>query len=148
MIATQIIEKHKNNIKQFLCGICRASLWSAIARGTKEYTWPTNRWIIFMYFLEYWLKYILSRYLVNSVQNQMRPTKWHSAIDRLMRSTCWPPVAVDCIALSYCGKHMRKMLIWGIKLTGKQPAAIELHRRVHSTDTELHCHYTWTSEVR
>jgi len=41
-------------------------------------------------------------------------------------------VAVDCIALNYSGKHKRKMAIRGIKLTGKQPAAIELHRRVHS----------------
>jgi len=27
------------------------------------------------------------------------------------------------------------MVIWGIKLTGKQPAAIELPRRFHSTTT-------------
>ena len=25
------------------------SLWSAVARGPKEYTWPSNWWIIFMY---------------------------------------------------------------------------------------------------
>jgi len=27
-------------------GICRASLWSATTRDTKEYTWPTNWWRI------------------------------------------------------------------------------------------------------
>ena len=26
--------------------ICRASLWSATATGSKEHTWPTNWWII------------------------------------------------------------------------------------------------------
>ena len=50
-------------------------------------------------------------------------------------------VAVDCIALNYWGKHKRKMAIWGIQLTGKQPAAIELPRRVHFTTTRLHYHY-------
>jgi len=37
-----------------------------------------------------------------------------------------------CIALYYWGKHKRKMVIRGIKLTGKQPAAIDLTRRDHS----------------
>jgi len=32
------------------------------------------------------------RYLVNSMQNQARLTKWHSAINLSMRSTCWPPL--------------------------------------------------------
>jgi len=37
---------NRKNILQYPCGICRASLsWSANARGTKEYTWPTNWWI-------------------------------------------------------------------------------------------------------
>jgi len=36
-----IIEKHF----QYFCGICRAGLWSAIPRCTKEYTWQTN-WCI------------------------------------------------------------------------------------------------------
>jgi len=85
-----VIEKHIS--LQYLRGICRASLWSAIERGTKECTWPTNWWIIFIYFLEYWLKNVLLRYLVNSMQNQARSTKWHSAIDRSMRWTCWPPL--------------------------------------------------------
>ena len=62
--------------------ISRASLWSAIAIGTKEYTWPTNLRIIFMCFLEYCLKDVLFRYLVNPMQNQTRSTKWHSAINR------------------------------------------------------------------
>ena len=62
--------------------ICRASLLSATAVGTKEYTWLTNWWIIFMYFLEYCLKNVIFRYLVNPMQNQMRSTKWHSAINR------------------------------------------------------------------
>ena len=68
--------------------ICRASLWSATAIGTKEYTWPTNWWIIFMYFLEYWLKNVLFRYLVNPMQNQARSTKWHSAINRSIGHPC------------------------------------------------------------
>jgi len=34
--------------------------------------------------------------------------------------------AVDCITLNYWGKHNKKMAIRGIKLTGKQPAAIQL----------------------
>jgi len=34
---------------------CWTSRWSATAKGTKEYTWPTNWWILFMYFQEYWL---------------------------------------------------------------------------------------------
>ena len=55
----------------------RASLWSAIPRCTKEYTWPANWWPIFVYFLEYWLKNVLL-YLANSMQNQTRSTKWHS----------------------------------------------------------------------
>jgi len=37
--------------------------------------------------------------------------------------------------------NTRKMAILDIKLTGKQPAAIELLRRVHSTITRLHYHY-------
>jgi len=65
--------------------ICRASIWSATATGTKEYTWPTNWWIIFMYFLEYWLKNVVFGYLVNPMQNQARSTKWHSAINQSMR---------------------------------------------------------------
>jgi len=35
----------KRSLLQYLRGIYRASLWSAITRGTKEYTWPTNWWI-------------------------------------------------------------------------------------------------------
>ena len=62
--------------------ICWASLWPATAIGTKEYTCPTNWWIIFMYFLEYCLKNLLFRYLVNPMQNQTRSIKWHSAINR------------------------------------------------------------------
>jgi len=42
-----------------------------------------------MYFLEYRLKNVPFRQLVNSMQNQVQSTKWHSAINRLMRSTCW-----------------------------------------------------------
>ena len=57
-------------------------------------------------------------------------------------------VAVDCIALNYWGKHKRKMVIRGIKLTGKQPAAIELPQRGHSTDTGLHYYYIGISELR
>jgi len=40
-----------------------------------------------MYFLEYWFKSVLFGYLVNPMQNQVRSTKWHSAINRSMRST-------------------------------------------------------------
>jgi len=39
------------------------------------------------------------------------------------------------------------MVIRGIKLTGKQPAAIELTRRDHSTDTRLNYHYTGLREL-
>jgi len=34
------------------------------------------------YLLEYCLKNVLFRYLVNLMQNQTRSTKWHSAINR------------------------------------------------------------------
>jgi len=35
---------------------------------------------------------VLFRQLVSSMQHQVLQTiKWHSAINRLMRSTCWPP---------------------------------------------------------
>jgi len=56
---------------------CRAGIWSATAIGTKECTWPTNWWTIFMYFLKYWLKNVLFRYRgrVNSMQKQARLTK-------------------------------------------------------------------------
>ena len=40
-------------------------------------------------------------------------------------------VVVICIALNYCGKHKRKMLIQGNKLTGKQPATIEITQCAH-----------------
>jgi len=40
------------------------------------------------------------------------------------------------------------MVIRGIKLTGKQLAAIELTRRNHCTDTRLHWHYIGISELR
>jgi len=33
-------------------------------------------------------------------------------------------------------------------VTGKQPAAIELPRRVHSTTTRLHYHYIGITELR
>jgi len=52
-----------------------------------------------------------------------------------------------CIALNYLGKCKRKMVIRGIKLTGKQPAVIELTRRNHSTDARLHYHYIRTSDM-
>ena len=72
--------------------ICGASLWSATAIGINEYTWPTNWRILFMHFLEYCLKNVHFRYLVNPMQNQVRSNKWHSAINWLMRSTYWPPL--------------------------------------------------------
>jgi len=40
------------------------------------------------------------------------------------------------------------MAIRGIKLMGKQPTALELSRRVHSTDTRLHYHCIGRSELR
>jgi len=40
------------------------------------------------------------------------------------------------------------MVIRGIKLRGKQPAKIELPRRVHSTASRLHYHYIGISELR
>jgi len=39
------------------------------------------------------------------------------------------------------------MPIRGIKLTGKQPAALELPRRVHSTHTRLHYNYIGINEL-
>jgi len=74
----------------------RSSL-SVITRGNKEYTWPTNWWIIFMYFLEYWLKNIIFRQLVNSMQNQVQSTKWHMAINQLMWSSL-VYFSVSCIS--------------------------------------------------
>ena len=56
-------------------------------------------------------------------------------------------VSVAGITLNCWDKHKRNMTIWGIELTGKQPAAIELSRRVHSTDTRLHYHYIGISEL-
>jgi len=40
------------------------------------------------------------------------------------------------------------MVFWGIELTAKQPAATELPRRGHSTDTRLHYHYTGINELQ
>jgi len=40
------------------------------------------------------------------------------------------------------------MIIQDTELTEKQPDAIELLRRGHSTDTRLHCHYVGISELR
>jgi len=71
------------NVLQYLCGICRASLWSAITRGTKEYMWPTNWWIIFMYFLKYWLKNVLFRHL--SIQCKIRCNR----LSDTRQSTVW-----------------------------------------------------------
>jgi len=36
-----------------------------------------------------------------------------------------PFVIGICIVLNYEGKHKRKMVFWGVKLTGKQPATIK-----------------------
>ena len=52
---------NRKNISQYLRSICRASPWSANPRCTKEYAWPTNWWIIFVCFLEYWFKNVLLR---------------------------------------------------------------------------------------
>ena len=43
--------------------------------------------------------------------------------------------------MDYWGKHKRKMVVQGIELTGKQPAAMEIHHWFHSTDTRLHYYY-------
>ena len=83
--------------------IWEASLWSATTIGTKEYTWPTNWWILFMDFLEYWLKNVLFRYLVNPMQNEARLTKWHSGISRSMRSTYWPPWSISAFKATFLG---------------------------------------------
>ena len=40
-----------------------------------------------------------------------------------------------------------KLTTWGIELTGKQSAAIELTRRDHSTDIRLHYHYKGIREL-
>jgi len=40
------------------------------------------------------------------------------------------------------------MAIWGIQLTGKQPAAIAPLRQAHSIKTWLHYHYVGISELR
>jgi len=55
-------------------------------------------------------------------------------------------VTAICIASNYWCKHRRKMVIRGIKLTGKQPATIEIPHWVHSLDTRLH--YRYTSDFR
>jgi len=39
------------------------------------------------------------------------------------------------------------MVIRGIKLTGKQPAAIVITRRDHTIDARLHHHYLGISEL-
>jgi len=38
------------------------------------------------------LKNVIFKQLVNSMQNKVQSTKWHSAINWLMRSTCWTPL--------------------------------------------------------
>jgi len=45
-----------------------------------------------MYFLENSLKNILFRYLVDSMPNQARSTKWHSAVNLLIRLQRHVPV--------------------------------------------------------
>jgi len=50
--------------------------------------------------------------------------------------------------LNHLGKHKRNMVIWGVKLSGKEPSAIKLTRRDHSIDMRLHYHYIHTGELR
>ena len=91
---------------QYLRRICPASLRSAITRDTKEYTWPTNWWIIFVYFLEYWLKNVLVRHLVHSMQNHTQSTKWHSAINLSMWSTYLPPRYISVFPFKSRVRHV------------------------------------------
>ena len=67
---------------------------------------PTSWWIIFIYFLEYWLKSVLFRYRVNSMQNLARSTNWDSAIDRsiaidLLATPALVHETEDCSILTY-----------------------------------------------
>jgi len=75
----------------------------------KKYTWPTNWWIIFMYFLEHWLKSVLFRYLDNSMQNQARSTD-RSGRDRLVGHPCHRTLNVDSCAIKPNVKHFHAML--------------------------------------
>ena len=74
--------------------------------------------------------------------------KWSSRCVQHLTSTHMILVAVDCIAMNYWCKHKRNVAIRCIKLTGKQPAAIELPHWVHSTPTRLHYHYIGIRELR
>ena len=50
--------------------------------------WPTNSWIIFMHFLEYWLKSVLYTVGIFSIQCKIRRNRPSDT----WRSTCWPPL--------------------------------------------------------
>jgi len=41
------------------------------------------------------------RQVVISMQNQVQSTKWHSAINRLMRSNCWPPLVYFSVSAAF-----------------------------------------------
>jgi len=89
-----IIEKHVS--LPCLHAIYRANLWSAIAGGTKEYTCSTNWWmIIFIYFLEYWLKSILLGILsMQCIIRRDRPSETRQSI-------CWLPLDISVFQLHF-----------------------------------------------
>jgi len=85
--------------------ICRTCLWSAIAIGTKEYTWPTNWWTIFVNFLEFWLKSVLFWFL--SIQCKIRrnrPSDTWWSIGR-----CDWPSGHPCLGLF---QHLKLHFLW------------------------------------
>ena len=59
-------------------------------------------------------------------------------------------LVLDRLELVCLGKHKRKMVIQSIKLTGKQPATIDITQQDHSNDTKLRYYrdkwsiFSWT----
>ena len=71
-------------------------------------------------------------------------------VDAFSTNTLSAPAAVvlQLTASPWTAEQEQEIVIREIKLRGKQPAAIELTRRDHSTDTRLHNHYIGTNQLR
>ena len=85
----------RNNRKklQHFRGICPVGLWSAIARGTKEYTWPTklmDNFYVGTFWSIDWKVLLLDILSIQCKIRRDRPTDAQRSTGR-SQSTCWPP---------------------------------------------------------